>query len=198
MVLVRYYKYRYVLIRNRFLHCFLPHTTLFLLLLTFPSFYNNSIQIILKMSSLLELDLSFTASALVATLSLGTKWRSNVWAHCRQLTIDENQDLLYCSHCLVGSTPPPYSTSVSQNMKKHLKGRHKITVERALSKNQVAVNKQLRQLYQQAEANDKRDEFDTKILEACLNTSVITKALITLIVVRNLSFALVEWPEFHT
>ncbi len=27
---------------------------------------------------------------------------------------------------------------------------------------------------------------------------VITKALITLIVVQNLSFALVEWPEFHT
>jgi len=150
------------------------------------------------MSSLLKLDLSFTASALVATLSLGTKWRSNVWAHCRHLTTDENQDLLYCSHCPVGSTPPPYGTSVSQNMKKHLKGCHEITVERALSKNQVAVNKQLRQLYQQAEANDKRDEFNTKILEACLNTSVITKALITLIVVQNLSFTLVEWPEFHT
>src|SRR6266498_5266188 len=102
MVLVRYYKYRYVSIRNRFLHRFLPRTTLFLLLLTFPSFYNNSIQIILKMSSLLKLDSSFTASASVATLSLGTKWRSNVWAHCRQPTTDKNQDLLYCSYCPVG------------------------------------------------------------------------------------------------
>ena len=60
------------------------------------------------------------------------------------------------------------------------------------------MNKQLRQLYQQAKANSEKDEFDTEILEACLDTSVITKALITLIVVRNLSFALVEWPEFHT
>jgi hypothetical protein len=60
------------------------------------------------------------------------------------------------------------------------------------------VNKQLRQLYQQAKANSEKDEFDTEILEACLDTSVITEALITLIVVRNLSFALVEWPEFHT
>jgi hypothetical protein len=65
-------------------------------------------------------------------------------------------------------------------MKKHLKGRHKITIERALSKNQVAVNKQLRQLYQQAEANGERDEFDAEVLEACLDTSVITEALILL------------------
>ena len=102
------------------------------------------------MSSLIKLDLSFTASASVESTmtTQSTKWRSNVWAHCRHLTTDENQDLLYCSHCLVSSTPPPYGTSVSQNIKKHLKGRHKITVERALSKNQVAVNKQLRQLYQ--------------------------------------------------
>ena len=134
----------------------------------------------------------------MTTQSLGTKWRSNVWAHCRQLTTDENQDHLYCSYCLVGLTPPPYGTSVSQNIKKHLKGRHEITIERALSKNQVAVNKQLRQLYQQAKANDKRDEFNTKILEACLNMLVITKALIMLIVVQNLSFTLVKWPEFHT
>ena len=56
----------------------------------------------------------------------------------------------------------------------------------------------MRQLYQQARANSEREEFDTEILEACLDTSVITEALITLIVVRNLSFTLVEWPEFHT
>ena len=154
------------------------------------------------MSSLLEPDSSFAASASVesttTTQSLSTRWRSNVWAHCRRPTTNENQDFLYCSHCLVDSMPPPYGTAVSQNMKKHLKGRYRITIEKALSKNQVAVNKQLRQLYQQAEANSEKDEFDTEILEACLDTSVITEALITLIVVRNLSFALVEWPEFHT
>jgi hypothetical protein len=60
-------------------------------------------------------------------------------------------------------------------MKKHLKTRHQIIVEKALSKNQVAVNKQMRQLYQQARANSEREEFDTKILEACLDTSVITR-----------------------
>jgi hypothetical protein len=54
------------------------------------------------------------------------------------------------------------------------------------------VNKQIRQLYQQARANSKKEEFNTKILEACLNTLVITKALITLIVVQNLFFTFVN------
>jgi len=31
-----------------------------------------------------------------------------------------------------------------------------------------------------------------------LNQTVINKALLTLIVVQNLLFSLVEWPEFHT
>ena len=85
-------------------------------------------------------------------------------------------------------------------MTKHLKSCHKIIVKKALSKNQVTVNQQLRQLWHQAQAegDSKTEEFDTKILEACLDTVVITEALISLIVVRNLSFALVEWPEFHT
>jgi hypothetical protein len=46
IVLVRYYKDRYVSIRNRFLHRFLFRTLLFLLPLTFPSSYDDFIQII--------------------------------------------------------------------------------------------------------------------------------------------------------
>ena len=75
---------------------------------------------------------------------------------------------------------------------------YRITIEKALSKNQAIVQQQLKQLYHQAKANSKADEFNTEILEACLDKSVITEALISLIVVQNLSFALVEWPEFHT
>jgi hypothetical protein len=41
-------------------------------------------------------------------------------------------------------------------------------------------------------------EFDFEILEASINTIILTEALITLIVVRNLSYTMVEWPEFHT
>jgi hypothetical protein len=148
------------------------------------------------MSFILEPDSSIAPSALdestTTTQSYSKKWKSPVWAYCRRPTKDENQDFLYCSHCLPDSAELLYSTTVSQNMKKHLKRWHEITVEKALSKNQVAVNKQLKQLYYQAKANSKTDKFDTEILEACLDTTVITEALITLIVVQNLSFCLVE------
>jgi hypothetical protein len=62
------------------------------------------------------------------------------------------------------------------------------------------MNEQLKQLWYQAQADgdNEVEEFDTEVLEACLNIAVITEALISLIVVRNLSFTLVEWPEFHT
>ena len=77
-------------------------------------------------------------------------------------------------------------------MRKHLQIHHQITIEKAPSKNQVIVKQQLRQLYCQAKANSETDEFNTEILKACLDTAVITEALVSLIVVRNLSFALVE------
>jgi hypothetical protein len=60
------------------------------------------------------------------------------------------------------------------------------------------VNHQLRQLWRQAEANGDSKQFDLEVLKAGLNKAVITEALISLIVVRNLSYCLVEWPEFYT
>ena len=68
-------------------------------------------------------------------------------------------------------------------MKKHLKRRYKIVIEKALSKNQVEVNHQLRQLYYQTEATGDTDELNAEILKAQLNKIVITEALISMIVV---------------
>jgi len=153
------------------------------------------------MSSLLEPDSSFAASAsaesATTTQSHCTKWRSPAWKHYRCPTKEENQAYLYCTHC-TDPTKLSYGTAIAENMKKHLKGHHQIIIEKALSKNQVAVNKQLKQYYQQANGTSEREEFDTEVLEASLNTSIITEALVTLIVVQNLSYCLVEWPEFHT
>ena len=78
----------------------------------------------------------------------------------------------------------PYGTSIAENMKKHLKGRHQIIIEKPLSKNQIAVNQQLRQYYQQANGTNEREEFDTEVLKASLDVSVLTEALVTLIVVQ--------------
>jgi hypothetical protein len=153
------------------------------------------------MSSSHELDSSFIASTSVelelSTTSQSRKWKAAVWKHCREPTEEENQAYLYCSYC-TNSTRSPYGTSISENMKKHIKSIHKLTIGSTLSKNQVAVNMQLKQYYHEATGSSEQEELDTEILEAYLNTSIITEALITLIIIRNLSYALVEWPEFHT
>ena len=95
--------------------------------------------------------------------------------------------------------PLPYSSNSSGNILKHINKHYpEITIEKALSKNQEAVNQQIKQLYRQAKASGDTEDFDTEILEAHLNIAVITEALISLIVVRNLSFTMVEWLEFHT
>jgi hypothetical protein len=94
------------------------------------------------MSFALELDLSFAPSALVESIMTSqghSKKRSPIWAYCRNLIENENQDLLYCSHCLLDLTPPPYGMNLLENMRTYLKRHHQITIEKALSKNQAIV-----------------------------------------------------------
>jgi hypothetical protein len=149
------------------------------------------------MSSLLELDSSFTRSTSEGstTQSKSKKWKAPCWEYCRRPTQDDpRQDVLYCAQC----STDPYGTQISKNMTNHLRRHHQILVAPSIGKGQVAVNEQLKQLWHQAQANEDVEEFDDEVLAACLNTTVITEALISLIVVRNLSFTLVEWPEFHT
>jgi hypothetical protein len=130
------------------------------------------------------------------------KWRAPVWKYCRRPTPDENQEHLYCPHCPPEPRPAdyegPYNTKSSSNMVKHLERNHDILVEKPLSKNQEIVNQQLKQYYHEAEVSSDTIELDTEILKKHLFQAVITEALVTLIVVRNLSFCIVEWAEFHT
>ena len=83
-------------------------------------------------------------------------------------------------------------------MKKHLLSAHGIIVEKGIRKIQAEVVRQLEQLHLQAKAASQADAFDSQVLQSQLNQTVINEALLTLIVVRNLPFAIVEWPEFHT
>jgi len=74
---------------------------------------------------------------------------------------------------------------------------HQIVVEKAIGKIEAAIVQQLAQLYLQAEASGQTGEVDSRVLQAHLNPAVINKALVLLIVVWNLPFSIVEWPEFH-
>jgi len=140
------------------------------------------------MSSLLEPDSSYarsaTAESSTTSQTCEKKWKAPVWQYCRRPTADkEHQDRLYCSYCLSDSTADgykePYSSINSTNIRKHILGAHQIVVEKRVSAH---------------ETND----LDAQILKDHLNKAVITKALISLIIVRNLPYATIEWPEFYT
>jgi len=49
------------------------------------------------------------------------------WVHTRTARDGENSRLKFCIHCIA---TPPYSTSVSTNMRGHLKLKHRIYVDR--------------------------------------------------------------------
>jgi hypothetical protein len=53
-------------------------------------------------------------------------------------------------------------------------------------------------MYHDAEIFGDITELNTEILKKYLFQAVITEALVTLIIVRNLSFYIIKWAEFHT
>jgi len=83
-------------------------------------------------------------------------------------------------------------------MNKHIKSKHPhITVEKSVSKNQEAVREQLRQLYRQAESSGDTEGFNLEVFKSYLNMPAFIEALVTLIVIRNLSYCMVKWTEFQ-
>jgi hypothetical protein len=137
-------------------------------------------------------------------LSLPTRTRgitaSQTWAHTRKGRTANGEDSSknYCIHCENKVPPAVFATKVTTNMRNHLKAVHKIMVEATQSQLQRTVAEQLEQLYAQAERTDSTSEVDKQVFRKRLNNTTIDEALVSLIVVRNLPFRLVEWPEFHT
>jgi hypothetical protein len=97
------------------------------------------------------------------------------WEHTRPARDGEDQfykkaPMKYCIYCI----EPSYGTSVTTNMRNHLKSRHQILIEKAPATQATIIGQ--RALYQ-----------DT-----------IDRMLVSLIVLDNLSFRLVESPRFRT
>ena len=80
----------------------------------------------------------------------------------------------------------------------HLKRHYKIIVDKTKNKTDATTSKQLKQYYYQVEVNSNIIEFDSEVLKKYFFQAVITKALVTLIVIQNLSFCIVKWLEFYT
>ena len=71
------------------------------------------------------------------------------WVHTRTARDGENSQHKYCIHCTV---QPPFSTSVTTNMRQHLKSKHRSIVERTPGLIQAETAHQLQQLYIWAES----------------------------------------------
>jgi hypothetical protein len=141
------------MIPKRVLHRLLPRQPLLPSLLTscllVRQFY---LQYIFKMSSLFEVDSSLAPSDSASTsTALHSKKTALVWAHSRAPIGDEDPVLFYCIHCKLDSVPPPYGTGLAGNLTKHIKRHHKsVVLPKTQSKNQEAVNQQIKQLYYKA------------------------------------------------
>jgi len=78
-----------------------------------------------------------------------------------------------------------------------LASKYGITVKPETSYMKEAIQDQLKDLYLKASSQNKTEELDLEVLQTVLNKEVINKALITLIIIQNLPFWMVEWPEFY-
>jgi hypothetical protein len=123
---------------------------------------------------------------------------SSVWAHCRPARDDDEDSDPKLKYCTLCTAPPIYASNISSNMRKHLEKKHSIDVEISVGQIQATALQQLDQLYGRAKLSGQTSEIDDQVFLAQLDQNTINEALISLIVVRNLPFRMVEWPEFHT
>jgi hypothetical protein len=151
---------------------------------------------IFKMDS--EVDFSFSEpSTTQDSTQIGSRSQParTTWAHARLARDGEDSSLRYCIHC---TEEPIYKTSVTTNMRWHLQTKHQIIVNRTPGLIQATTTQQLQQLYLRAESSGETEAINTQVFRKHLNQDIINEALVSLIVVRNLPFRTVEWPEFHT
>src|SRR3954470_6674084 len=104
------------------------------------------------------MDLDIDSSVLSSLIHLDSKEESKrgtkasaTWAHTRLLCGEEAKSnkgaqIRYCTHCI----GPPYSTSVTTNMRNHLRVKHQILIDKTPSAIQQATLDQLQRLYNQA------------------------------------------------
>jgi len=107
-------------------------------------------------------------------------------------------DTMFCKYC---TDQPRYSARNTSNMNRHLRDKHNINASSA-PRAKTASIEQLKELYEELykEDNSALDEFEQQVMQRYVErtrTSVM-QILVRLIVVRNLPFQAIEWPEIHS
>jgi hypothetical protein len=144
--------------------------------------------------SLISLD-SFESLEISSTQG-SRKNTSSIHQYCRKPSEDEperdeqNRKLYYCALC-------SYNAPITTNMRYHFQSKHQIEADKPIPRTKATAASQLRELWKQASIDNQANEIGSLVLKGVLNQQVLNQALVNLIVVRNLSFRIVESPEFH-
>ena len=114
---------------------------------------------------------------------------SAVWNHCCATQNDENSKFKYCIYYMIFKI---YFTNISFNMWKHFQTQHNVDIDIAVSQVQAATLQQLEQLYLQAKSFDQIKAINAQVFQKQLDQNIINEALISLIIVQNLFFQIIE------
>ncbi|KAK0716154.1 hypothetical protein B0H67DRAFT_257773 [Lasiosphaeris hirsuta] len=101
--------------------------------------------------------------------------------------------MYYCKYCVES-----WGAQNTTNFRQHLESKHGIITTSQLRKVENPSNNILQSLYKKAMLINQTSELDTQITKRVLNKEVITQAVASLIVAKNLSFRIVKSPYFHT
>jgi hypothetical protein len=132
-----------------------------------------------------------TRSTTQDSIQTGSRGQSahTTWIYSRTVHDGEDPKLKYCIYC---TEAPIYCTTVTTNMRDHLKSKHQIIIERTPGPIQAATIQQLQQLYLRAESSGQIEEINTQVFQKHLDQDIIDEALVLLIVVQNLPFRIVK------
>ena len=156
----------------------------------FPDYYRTTMTS--EADSSINLDCSSTTSS---TTKKSKKLNSPIHEFTRERKNHEPEKdekgskLLYCAFC-------EYSTSVTTNLRRHLQKNHEIDVLARENRTKKEAESRLKEYWNQA-IKDETDEMKSYVLNSILNQQVLKQTLVELIVVRNLPFTVIQWPEFH-
>ncbi|KAK3360342.1 hypothetical protein B0T25DRAFT_535425 [Lasiosphaeria hispida] len=99
--------------------------------------------------------------------------------------------MYYCKYC------PAWSAQNTSNFRQHIQSKHGIAIISQSRKVDDSSNTTLQSLYEKAMVINQTSELDAQILKRALNKEVITQAIVSLIVIKNLSFQIIKSPYFH-
>jgi hypothetical protein len=142
-----------------------------------------------------------SSSYIASTTQESTRTRgptSAVWEYSRTALDGEDPAYRYCIRCTEENIVPIFKVKgIPTNLRRHLAAVHSIIVDITVGYVQAKALQQLKELYNRAESSSQTEEIDTYIFSRQLDPDIVNEALVSLIVVRNLPFQTVEWPEFH-